>query len=440
MGVAYYLVNLKVNPKLFISAHSLGGGYKMGEFWQKERIDSMIKWLTSEYGDGWKLMDEYAFDATKGCTNIGYTKQVRTAAVEKEWTNWKDIEHHDNVTLICQTATDLNGNSTRDESDLPPSFKDRYIHREEISVAVVMGTERELLKAGATEDEGNIVITKAQERKAQEMYMKNNPNGPVLLCHGDTVFTKQGHFINNKGIKKKIEEHLNEYMGLLPNLKGTQQFTILPTTGQMPSSYIVFQETEARKIVQARLEHLLKRANKKEKEYKVTIEELKAKLEPASKKRGVDVICLDGATAGVTAPQPKKQKAYVIPEKNDVVSVKGREGSFLVSNVTKMKGRDLLHRAKIKLIDIENPKSGIIEKRAEEITIVKKAVVPKRGDNVRLLRWLDINTPIEFDETIIEKVDGDIATVDTGYQFDITRANYYIRQVRYEYKCYETRS
>jgi len=128
MGEAYYLVQfVNGTATRYISAHALGGGYKLGEFWNDVRINSMIIWLTSVYGNGWSLVGEYSYEIPDSLENVGYTQQVRTTAVKQEWTNWPMIRNHDMIVSMCLTATDMNGNATRDESDIPTGFNERYI-------------------------------------------------------------------------------------------------------------------------------------------------------------------------------------------------------------------------------------------------------------------------------------------------------------------------
>ena len=111
-----------------VSAHALGGGVQKGEFWTEERTVAMINWLTSVYGDGWSLVGEYTYDPSPSLENVGYTQQVRTVAVEQGWTTWTAIRDHDSITHKVLGATDLNGNRTRDESDVPNGFDTRYVH------------------------------------------------------------------------------------------------------------------------------------------------------------------------------------------------------------------------------------------------------------------------------------------------------------------------
>lgn len=131
MGEGYYLVQFDLSKSQalrYVSAHALGGGYKLGEFWTDERIHAMNTWLTSVYGNGWSLVGEYSYDVPNSLENVGYTQQVRTVAVAQQWTNWTAIRNHDFVTRMSLGATDLNGNPTRDESDIPNGFKARYVH------------------------------------------------------------------------------------------------------------------------------------------------------------------------------------------------------------------------------------------------------------------------------------------------------------------------
>ena len=123
MGKEYKLIQHHSNR--YVSAHALGGGYKLTEFWDENHVGEMVTWLATIYGNRWSLVAEYP---TSTLENVGYTKQVRVAAVKHGWTTWTAIRDHDHVTNISLSATDLHGNPTRDESDIPNGFKTRYVH------------------------------------------------------------------------------------------------------------------------------------------------------------------------------------------------------------------------------------------------------------------------------------------------------------------------
>ena len=118
MGTAYYFIQRgeKGEIRQIVSSHSLGGGYKLGEFWVKNTIAPLREFLISTFGKGWKLESEHALNS---CTlerilNIGYSKEVREFCVSNNLTSWGAIEMFDKIIL------------TFEEGDRIPGFTDRY--------------------------------------------------------------------------------------------------------------------------------------------------------------------------------------------------------------------------------------------------------------------------------------------------------------------------